>query len=201
MAHDVFISYSTSDKPTADAVCAGLESRGVRCWIAPRDVLPSTDWGTAIIDAISHSQLMVLVYSSNTNGSQQVKRELERAVSKGVPILPFRIEDVPVSQSLEWYLSLPHWLDAFTPPLEQHINYLAGTVRVLLDRAAEALTDAGAQLPASAPVEVAPLSPAALPAVPVDHPFGQAGNPSPAVILDAPPARPDQDRSSAAPMR
>jgi hypothetical protein len=36
MAHDVFISYSTKDKPIADAVCGTLERNGVRCWIAPR---------------------------------------------------------------------------------------------------------------------------------------------------------------------
>ena len=39
MAHDVFISYSTADKTAADAVCAILEGNGVRCWIAPRDIM------------------------------------------------------------------------------------------------------------------------------------------------------------------
>jgi hypothetical protein len=45
MARDVFISYSSKDKPTADAVCATLEANGIRCWIAPRDVVPGSDWG------------------------------------------------------------------------------------------------------------------------------------------------------------
>jgi hypothetical protein len=36
MAHDVFISHSSEDKPAADAVCAILEESEVRCWIAPR---------------------------------------------------------------------------------------------------------------------------------------------------------------------
>jgi hypothetical protein len=40
MPHDVFVSYSSDDKPTADAVCATLENKGIRCWIAPRDILP-----------------------------------------------------------------------------------------------------------------------------------------------------------------
>jgi TIR domain len=35
MAHDVFISHSHADKPAADAACAALEARGIRCWIAP----------------------------------------------------------------------------------------------------------------------------------------------------------------------
>jgi TIR domain len=34
MAFDVFISYSSKDKTTADATCASLENAGIRCWIA-----------------------------------------------------------------------------------------------------------------------------------------------------------------------
>lgn len=134
MAHDVFVSYSAKDKPTADAVCATLESRGIRCWIAPRDILPGMDWGEAIIDAINSSRAIVLVFSANANQSSQIKREVERAVSKGIPIIPFRIEDVPLSKSLEYLISTPHWLDALTPPMERHAQFLAQTINVLLHR-------------------------------------------------------------------
>ena len=53
VAHDVFISYSSKDKPAADAACAILELKGIRCWIAPRDIVPGTDWGELIIDALT----------------------------------------------------------------------------------------------------------------------------------------------------
>ena len=125
MAHDVFISYSSKDKPVADAVCAILESNAIRCWIAPRDVMPGKDWGEAIIEAIRDTRIMVLVFSSNANESPQIKREVERAVSRGSIVIPLRIEDVEPALSLEYFLSSPHWLDAFTPPLEQHLQRLA----------------------------------------------------------------------------
>ena len=35
MAKDVFLGYSAADKETALAVLAGLEERGISCWIAP----------------------------------------------------------------------------------------------------------------------------------------------------------------------
>ena len=54
MPHDVIISYATIDKPIADAVCAKLEERGIRCWIAPRDILAGMNNAEAIISAISH---------------------------------------------------------------------------------------------------------------------------------------------------
>ena len=134
MAHDVFISYSTGDKPTADAVCATLEAKHIRCWIAPRDVLPGRDYAEMLIEAIRDARVMVLVFSANSNSSLHVMREVERAASKGIPILPLRIEDVPPCASMEYYISSTHWLDALTPPLERHLQQLAETVRLLLAR-------------------------------------------------------------------
>jgi hypothetical protein len=136
MAHDVFISHSAKDKVTADAVCAMLESEGVRCWIAPRDVLPSMEWSEAIIDAIEECRIMVLVFTANANESPQIRREVERAVNRGVAILPVRIEDVLPGKGLEYFIGNVHWLDALNPPLEAHLKSLAGTIKILLARSA-----------------------------------------------------------------
>jgi len=138
MAHDVFISYSSADKPIADAVCAGLERRGLRCWIAPRDILPGLDWGAAIIDAINDARAMVLVFSSSANSSKQIKREVERAVAKGVPLIPLRVEDVPLGKTLEYFISSEHWMDALSRPVEPHVERLAEAIRALLARPSRA---------------------------------------------------------------
>src|SRR5882757_7085211 len=105
MTFEAFISYSHRDKTTAVATCAALEAAGVRGWIAPRDIVPGTDWGEAIIDAVTGAKIMVPVFSGHTNVSPQIKREVERAVSKAIPIIPLRIEDVAMSKSFEYFLS------------------------------------------------------------------------------------------------
>ena len=130
--HDVFISYSSRDKPIADAVCASFEVKGIRCWVAPRDVLPGTNYPRAIIEAIEASRVMVLIFSSHSNTSPHVVRELTHAVSKGVIIVPFRIENIQPSKDMEYLIGIPHWLDAMTPPLESHITVLGETVVTLL---------------------------------------------------------------------
>jgi hypothetical protein len=132
LAHDVFISYASSDKLTADAACAVLESKGLRCWMAPRDILPGVDYGEAIVDAIGEVRVFLLVFSSHANTSNQIKREVERAVSRGIPVIPLRIEDVAPTKSLEYFISSPHWLDAFSPPLQRHLDYLAEVIQSLL---------------------------------------------------------------------
>jgi formylglycine-generating enzyme required for sulfatase activity len=132
MSHDVFVSYSSKDKPMADAACAALESRGIRCWIAPRDIRPGMDWTDAIIDAIAGCRLMVVIVSKHSNLSEQVKRELTTAVGAGKTLIPLRIEDVTLSKHMQYFLGTPHWLDALTPPLEPHLKVLATTVQQFL---------------------------------------------------------------------
>ena len=132
MAHDVFVSYSIRDKDVADTIVARLEAKSVTCWIAPRDVVPGADWGESIIDGIESSRIMILIFSKSANESSQIKREVECAVNKGVYIIPFRIEDIPPTRSLEYFISTSQWMDAFAPPMERHLNDLAKTVKAVL---------------------------------------------------------------------
>ena len=132
MGYDVFISYASRDKKVADAMCARLEQRGLRCWVAPRDILPGTTYGAAIINAIDQSQVMAMVLSSQSNLSRHVVKEVERAVSKGLAVIPFRIEDIVPTKDLEYFLSAEHWLDAINPPLDEHLQKLGNTVKALL---------------------------------------------------------------------
>lgn len=132
MKYDVFISYATTDRPLADTVCNKLETCGLRCWIAPRDILPGMDWSDSIIDAIAQSSALVLVLSSSANESPQIKREVERAVNKGRTIIPLRVEDIRPSKSLEFFISTQHWLDALTRPLEPHLDRLVWAIQIIL---------------------------------------------------------------------
>jgi len=61
-------------------------------------------------------------------------REVERAVSNGMLVVPVRIEDIAPTGDLEYFLSATHWLDALTPPLEQHIEKLNATLSQYLGK-------------------------------------------------------------------
>jgi len=132
MTQDVFISYSKRDKALADAMCHHLERQGLRCWIAPRDVRAGFDYAAEIVDGIKGSRAFILIFTASANASQHVKNEVERAISSGIPVIPFRTEDVQPSKALELFISAKHWLDAMTPPMEVHFNLLASHLRALL---------------------------------------------------------------------
>ncbi len=128
MVHDVFISYSTKDKTVADTIVAALEGKQIRCWYAPRDIKPGADWGEEIAQAIHSSSVFLLVFSNNANQSQRVLDELNLAIAKEAVILPFRIEKLDPSGAMQLHLSSRHWLDAFVPSWEKHIDNLVNSV-------------------------------------------------------------------------
>jgi hypothetical protein len=129
MGHDVFISYSSKDKPIADGICANLEAAGLRCWIAPRDIHPGEDWPKAITTAISDSKVMVLVFSASSNSSEDVSREIILAATSRLVIIPFKIEDIEPEPGKRYYLARTHWLEAMNPPTREQIRTLVETVR------------------------------------------------------------------------
>jgi hypothetical protein len=132
MAHDVFISYSSKDKAVADAVCATIENRKIRCWIAPRDVPPGLPYAAALVNAINDSKVFVLVFSEGSNSSGAVMREVEEAVDRGIPIIPLRIEDTEPTAAMRYYIKSLHWIDAMSKPLEKHLGKLAESVQAIL---------------------------------------------------------------------
>ncbi len=132
--HDVFLSHSSKDKTWADAACAVLERHRIRCWIAPRDVTPGEEWAAGIMKGLNDSRIMVLIFSGHANASDEVRREVERAATKGMFILPVRVEDVEPEGAMEYALGNRHWLDAFTPPVEQQLDEVAQSVKKLLGR-------------------------------------------------------------------
>ena len=138
MAHDVFISYSTKNKAIADAVCARMESGGIRCWYAPRDIEPGADWAGSIIEAINASRIMILVFTPDSNVSKQVLREVDCAVSAGVTILPLRLTAEEPIESMRYYLSAVHWLDAVDADLNDALESLYELTRAVHETGASA---------------------------------------------------------------
>ena len=125
-----FVSYASPDREKAFEIADSLEARGLKCWIAPRNVRPGREYGDEIIRGIENSRCLILVLSEAANESIYVRREAERAVSKRKPIFPIRIEDVLPSPGLELFVSATHWIDAWSAnrvaAFDQIADLLAG---------------------------------------------------------------------------
>jgi len=128
---EVFIGHSSKDKLVADAIVKALECEGISCWIAPRDVLAGTNYGAEIIKGIRNCSILVLVFSENSNTSTAIFREVQKAFAEQKIIIPLRIQNVPVSDDLDFYISGLHWLDA--NPRDHNYSDLIRVVRRLLN--------------------------------------------------------------------
>jgi hypothetical protein len=173
MAHDVFISYAAEDVQVAEQICQTLEEESIKCWMAPRDVPFGVPYEQAILDAIEDSQFLVLIFSAHANASQHVEREIRKSFAdrSKTQVFPFRIENVPYNNVLYYYLGGAQWLDASSPPLEEHLRRLVEHVHTHLPRVPEPdATPPPEQKPAPAP----PAPPASAtppqPGVPASEP-------------------------------
>jgi TolB-like protein len=109
---DVFLCHASADGAAAAALVARLESQGLRCWIAPRDVTPGSLYADSIVRAINATRVLVLLLSRDAVASPHVSKEIERASSKRHPIIALRMDATPLPPAFEYFLGESHWLDA-----------------------------------------------------------------------------------------
>ncbi|GHT28799.1 hypothetical protein AGMMS49574_03840 [Bacteroidia bacterium] len=116
MAHDVFISYSSKDQKIVEGLSAYLEQRGIRCFVAYRDIPKTEEWAERIPPAIINCMVMVYIHSNNANQSKEINKEIALCLKNNHPILPFRIENVDYIGAKSYHLETINWIDAFPNP-------------------------------------------------------------------------------------
>ena len=112
-AGHVFISHGSDDRDEAAELCAFIEARGIRTWIAPRDVRPGQDYSEQLQQAIEQCAAFVVLVSGKANSSPFVRAETEMAFSTGKPIFPVRQSEIQPAPGLAFFLKIRHWTDAF----------------------------------------------------------------------------------------
>lgn len=132
MAHKVFISYSRKDSVVAESILEYLESKGISCWLDKRNIILGMDYAESIVHAIRESEIFLLVLSHNSNASDDVLKEVYCAVNNKLSIIPFRISDVVLRESMEYHLGMVQWLDATAGKPSDHFPRLYGRIEEIL---------------------------------------------------------------------
>ena len=130
---DVFISYHTkSSLYITESIVNKLESCGIRCWYAPRNVVG--EYAASIEKAINACRVFVVVLNSEAAKSYDVMSEINLAIERvrrheNIAILPFKVSENDFVEGVKYYIGQQHWIDAVRPPLEAHIMTLVDTVK------------------------------------------------------------------------
>jgi TolB-like protein len=113
MTAPIFVSYASKDREAALSLCHALENRGSRCWISIRDIGPGENFQVAIPRAIHDAKVMLLVFSAESNNSNEVKKELALAGQNRLIVIPVRVEDVTPGDAFAYELATHQWIDLF----------------------------------------------------------------------------------------
>jgi len=129
----LFVSHVTENAAAALEIVCALERRGVRCWIAPRDVRPGRRFDDEISDALDGCRAMLLIFSEHCNNKDYIYREVTVAGENHKIIIPFRVDDAQPQRGLRVRLSDLQWINGFASP-ERAIDELVQTLRPSLER-------------------------------------------------------------------
>lgn len=115
----IFISYKTGINDgltaTANAIRKDLETNGYEVWMDKSAVVPGEDWDTQIYEALSKTDVVVLLLAPPTAKSDWVRREIDVARGAQVFVLPVVIRDG---------FDFGEALDQFAIPRKQAIKVL-----------------------------------------------------------------------------
>ena len=113
----IFISHSSNDKGVARELCTTLESSGFKCWIAPRDIPPGTNYEEGIMAGISECPVFLLISTEAMKESLYVPDEVNAAKRRKKVIIPLMMEEgLMFPPALELLLSRYQWLDVWEYP-------------------------------------------------------------------------------------
>lgn len=132
MGH-VFISYSRQDANIVDELIRLIRGAGIMVWNDREGIPGGVQWRAKIVEAIESADVVLLALSSNSVGSDNVRREIDIAQELNKAILPIEIEAVVIPSGLMFQL-------AGIQRINLGIDFDAGT-RSMLDRLSGLATD------------------------------------------------------------
>jgi hypothetical protein len=92
----VFLSYRRADTAVADALLQRLETAGYGVWLDRSDIGGGSRWREAIELALQQADAVIFLVSQPALESDEVYRELARAIELGKAIVPLRLDPAPL---------------------------------------------------------------------------------------------------------
>ena len=123
-----FLSHQSLDAEIIKIFAQLLETTEHQCWYAPRDIPAGRPYQSAVVDAIKDCDAMIVFVSSNTEKSEYVPMEVERATHYRKPLFPVRIENTGIPHSLELFLSTKQWMDIQDTNSKENIQQVINSI-------------------------------------------------------------------------
>ena len=124
-----FISYSSKDSATKDKFNTLLKQNNIESWIAPNDIPPGCNYAEIINKAIKNCACFILLLTKESVKSQWVTKEIERAVHYNKYIIPIKLEDVTLTDALEFFISSEQIVNLNSSFYSDNLEGLLSTIK------------------------------------------------------------------------
>lgn len=129
---------TNEDQAFAERLHADLQSRGVRCWLVPRDIERGTVISASNDEVLRFYDKFVLVLSEHTVASHWVQHEVEVALSKELNgkqrfLYPLRLDKAVLDSTESWAIQLHHRSIADFARWKEHDAYQKAFTQLLRD--------------------------------------------------------------------
>ena len=113
---DVFLCYNAEDTPTVKKIGEQLKERGILPWLDVWELRPGLPWQRLLEEQIEQKQIKSAAVFVGKNGIgpwQQMELEafLREFVSRGCPVIPVLLPNVPKEPRLPLFLKGMTWID------------------------------------------------------------------------------------------
>ncbi len=106
----LFVSYATADYESASTIAGTIEKSGTKIWIDRRGLSGGELWASQITAAIRESAGLVLLCSSASMASRNVRQEVQLAWDHDIPIIPVLLEPVAFPDEFAYFIQGRQWL-------------------------------------------------------------------------------------------
>ncbi len=118
MGYDLFLSYSRKDKAVADAFYEAASGQGLTVWY-DKLLQGGQDWRQGIVEALTQSNALIILFSKESNASKQLIKELAVADDLGKLVIPVLIEDAKPEGAYLYEMSSRNWIALYPDPIRK----------------------------------------------------------------------------------
>ena len=125
----IFVSYSRRDAELVDYIVKKMEAAGMAVWIDREEIKAGKTWRVQIVEAIDTCDAFVLMLSSNSAASDNVRKEIDLAQDSGRAVYIMRLDPVQLPAEMRYQLVGLQHIDIQALGIDVAVDQLLNTLK------------------------------------------------------------------------
>ncbi len=106
-----------------------LQEAGLRIWVDRNKIPGGTNYGEMIVSAIKNCKVLILMCSTASMRSRNVKQEIQLAWKYEKPFLPLLLEQINFPEQVEYWLEGWQWIEILDHPINKRLLQISQALK------------------------------------------------------------------------